>query len=75
MARGILAAIALNVGGCDDVQLSEHQRVLLWSVVDLLGQRHMTVTEICMLAWAIVGVIVVARVGGRRDEPGRENRN
>jgi hypothetical protein len=37
----------------------------------------MSATQICILAWAILGLIVVAillRVGGRRDEPGRENR-
>jgi hypothetical protein len=35
----------------------------------------MTGTEICFLAWAIVGMIVVAillRVGGRRDERHRD---
>jgi beta-lactamase regulating signal transducer with metallopeptidase domain len=35
----------------------------------------MTTTEICILVWAILGMIVVAillRVGGRRDERGRE---
>jgi hypothetical protein len=37
----------------------------------------MTVTQTCILAWAILGLVVVGillRVGGRRDERGRENR-
>jgi hypothetical protein len=35
----------------------------------------MTTTEICILAWAILGMIVVAillHVGGRKDERRRE---
>jgi beta-lactamase regulating signal transducer with metallopeptidase domain len=37
----------------------------------------MTITEICLLAWAIFAIIVVAillRVSERGDDPGRENR-
>lgn len=38
----------------------------------------MTMTEICLLAWAILGAIVVAILLGvtdRRDDRGRDNRN
>jgi len=37
----------------------------------------MTVTQICIFAWAVLGLIVVAillRFLGRGDERGRENR-
>jgi hypothetical protein len=37
----------------------------------------MTVTQTCILAWAILGLVVVAILlrFGRRDERSRENRN
>jgi hypothetical protein len=38
----------------------------------------MTVTQICILAWAILGLIVVAvllRFGGRSDERTRKTRD
>jgi len=58
--------------------ICERQRVLTSLVSICLGQRDqgtgaMTVTQICILAWAILGLVVVAiLLRGRRDERRRE---
>jgi hypothetical protein len=47
-------------------------------IVDFKQHRAEASSQICILAWAILRLIVVAillRFSGRRDERGRENRN
>lgn len=60
--------------------ICERQLVLNKSSLEVVGPAYqgtarMTVTQTCILAWAILGLVVIGillRVGGRRDERGRE---
>jgi len=77
--RAISNVRSQNVNGRTDKLRFRPKRLVLGCSVDQRDRGGaMTVTQICIFAWAILGLVVVAillRFLGRGDERGRENRN